>query len=410
VRAKTYSAWEYSIIGCSINNENHNNYISVEEKCFDELCTYAKSEEGSNIFRFVKRGNYLQVQNYVGTIQTKSNYRIDILPKIYPYYDKKYAKKVLVDLLKLLYKIPNYKTTKANLEATNIPLLEIIIEIFTVEIHKLIRRGILSDYISIEEISVHLRGKLKISNQIKRDMQFKGHFNIVHDDYNQNRVENKILKSTLKYLLGVSQSHKVKKSLNIALEHFTMVNYSTNIKMDLKLCQVQKRGMKHYMSALSLAKIFLEHKSLSSFSGSTSSISLLYPMEKLFENYVGWYLLHTENNILSIEGNNEQHNFIKHEKTNKSLLKIRPDFIVKKEDRVIIADAKWKIIKSNNGENKGFSEKDLYQLFAYGGFFAQKYENIELRLYYPKTNENQIEEIYTYIDGKQLRVIFLEMG
>lgn len=40
---------------------------------------------------------------------------------------------------------------------------------------------------------------------------------------------------------------------------------------------------------------------------------------------------------------------------------LQPDIVITKEDKIINADTKWKIIK----EEKDISQSDMYQLFAY---------------------------------------------
>ena len=148
------------------------------------------------------------------------------------------------------------------------------------------------------------------------------------------------------------------------------------------------RGMEHYKNALIWSKVFLKKESFSSFSGDTVAFAILYPMEKLFECFVEWWL-ETKYPHLQIEAQNGGYDFVRKE-DNKTLFGVRPDFLIKKENEVIcVADAKWKLIE-NDGD---FSQSDFYQLFAYKHIFLKEQkenykddicELVRLKIYYPK--------------------------
>lgn len=80
----------------------------------------------------------------------------------------------------------------------------------------------------------------------------------------------------------------------------------------------------------------------------------------------------------------------------------KPDIVITEEDRIIIADTKWKIIK----EEQDISQSDMYQLFAYG----KKYSNQELYLIYPKDGENQPILSYEYEKMLNLKVLFFDVA
>ena len=385
---------EYGLLGLDDSVENYNKFKSakIDKDSFKLLEEFAKNE-GSEIFSF--RGKYLQAKSYVGLIELKNGTIIEILPKIYnDNNEAKIQKQVFLNLLKILYDLPNYKFFESGkFDEEKMPLLEIFIKMFLEEMKFIIKKGIKSDYIEKTDNLNFLKGKLLINRQISKNFVHKNKFQCEFDEYLLNRSENKILKTTLKYLLNKSTNFKNKKQIRLYLEHLYEVEFSKNINFDFRNIKIN-RGTKHYKNALIWAKIFLRDKTFSSFAGKTIAFSILYPMERLFENYVGFKL---KQKFKKIDFQKSKL-FIKNEE-NRPVLYPRPDFII---DEEIVADAKWKIINCDSD----FSEKDFYQMFVYYHLFNAK----ELRLYYPKTKFLNSNKSFFYLENTKLDIIPVDLS
>jgi 5-methylcytosine-specific restriction enzyme subunit McrC len=208
---------------------------------------------------------------------------------------------------------------------------------FLEEVSAIIKRGIKSDYIECEDNLFYLKGKLLINEQIKRNSVHKERFYARYDDYNQNRAENKLIKSTLKLLHSISNDFENRRRIKQYLEHMSWVSFSLNVDRDFTMIKTG-RGMEHYKNALIWARVFLKKESFSSFSGNTIAFAILYPMEKLFECFVEWWLKGTYPH-LQIKAQSSGVHFVK------DLFTVRPDFLIKKDNQIICAaDAKWKLI------------------------------------------------------------------
>lgn len=184
-------------------------------------------------------------------------------------------------------------------------------------------------------------------------------------------------------------------------EHMYSVEYSRNYDIDFRSCKTTTRGMEHYKNALIWSKVFLKKESFSSFSGDTIAFSILYPMEKLFENYMEHILQekYPDSQVLSQNG---EKTFVK--EGDKKLFRVRPDFIIREKNYIkVIADAKWKIID----ENKSFSQSDFYQLFAYWHIYKPKKA---LRLYYPMSENFTKLKKFKYFDKTKLLAIPIDMN
>ncbi|MBT7930161.1 McrC family protein [Candidatus Peregrinibacteria bacterium] len=403
---ETFTISEYGLIGTDDLVEGYNKFTSrkVPAEVFDDLVKFAKMDDGKDVFTFSGNGKYLQAKSYVGTIQTNSGYHIEILPKIYGGQDsEESAQKIFLELLRILYKLPkSIHRENANFQNEKIPILEIFISMFLDEVGYILKKGLKSDYIERQDNLHYLKGKLLVKEQIKRNYIHKEKFYVEYDEYTPNRVENRLIKSTLKYLANISSSFENIRLLRMYQEHIYSVEYSQNYEADFRKCKTNTRGMEHYKTALIWAKIFLKKESFSSFSGETIAFSILYPMEKLFESYME-HRLQMEYQNHQVQAQNGEETFVEDDAKNK-LFGVRPDFIIKEgDDFKLVADAKWKIIE----ENSSFSQNDFYQLFAYQSIYKPKEA---LRLYYPMSNGFKNPKKFTYFDGSKITAVPINMN
>lgn len=63
--------------------------------------------------------------------------------------------------------------------------------------------------------------------------------------------------------------------------------------------------------------------------------------------------------------------------------RLRPDIVMRKGERTVILDTKWKSLVYNPRINFGISQGDMYQMYAY----AKKYKTPEIWLLYPVNAE-----------------------
>lgn len=399
---------EFGLIGCEIEPSNKFLCAKIDKDFYEELESFAKTDKGKDVLQFTGNGKYLQAKSYVGTIQTTSGFILEILPKTVKDNDIEKSKQIFMKLLHLLYKLPNYKNIdSANFERIkDLEIFEIFIFMFLEEVGIIIKKGIKSDYVGFEDNLFYLKGKLLINEQIKRNSIHKERFYVQYDDYNQNRAENRLIKSTLKLLSNISRDFDNQRKIRQYLEHMNWIELSLNIDKDFSMVKTG-RGMEHYKNALIWSKVFLKKESFSSFSGDTVAFAILYPMEKLFECFVQWWL-EKEYSHLQIEAQNGGVDFVK------KLFTVRPDFLIKKDNQVIcVADAKWKLIEKDGD----FSQSDFYQLFAYKHIFLkQQKENykddcelMSLKIYYPKSDYLQNFRVFEYFDNTEIKIVPLDI-
>ncbi|WP_462101904.1 McrC family protein [Campylobacter concisus] len=367
----------------------------IGKKDFDDIENFIlkNSDENAPFLRIASGigGKFIQARNYVGVLQTKSGLTIEILPKIADKNDAERSKAVFIKMLKTLKNFPFKSSNLASLKTQNLPLLEIFISMFLCELEALVKKGIKSDYVALEENLNFLKGKLNINEQIKRNSIHKERFYVGYSEFLSDIKINRIIKTTLKFLYKKSNSSKNQQKIRELLFIFDEVSECEDYKnFFAKL--VINRQVKHYEQTLLWCKIFLLNNSFTPHKGDDIALALLFDMNALFESYVGNFIKK------SFPGTILQHSE-KHLVEDPKSFKLRPDIFLKDK---FIADTKWKIISSSND----ISQADLYQLYAYG----KKHECDKLHLIYPKIDDIRQKTIkFRYDDEMWLEILYFDL-
>ncbi|EGJ7366731.1 restriction endonuclease [Campylobacter coli] len=370
------------------------------EGFYKELEDFAKNNE--NLLGF-KNKNTLKAKNYVGIIQTKSGvleilpkctnldsykkedsssnhdkeklrrcYELDNISKNNDFYEKDFKfnpKNLLINMLKTLKNSPFKKSQISSLQISKMPLLEVFIAMFLDELDGVYKKGLKKDYISIEENRNFLKGKLQFSQHLKQNLVHKERFFTQSDEFMLDIAPNRLIKSTLNLLKSKTTHHKFK--IIKALEMFDEVGFSTNYEKDFTY--KISRHFDYYENLLSWCKIFLQNQTFAPYKGKNEAFALLFPMEKLFEDYVA-HMLKKANPTQNIKTQSSGKYLIS--KKGEKCFMLKPDLYIENET---ILDTKWKIPDSNEDKKHGIAQSDLYQMFAY----ACKFKIHDIKLIYP---------------------------
>ena len=351
-------------------------------------------------------GKVITAKNYVGVITMNDGTTIEILPKIFSHetITESKVKKLLVDMLKTLRNAPFKSLQSTNVNIDKLNIFEIFIRMFVDEVFYIVKRGLKCNYETIQANESVFKGKMVFAAQIKYNYAHKECSFVEYDEFNINRTENKILKSTLYYLYKKTTSIKNKTDIKTLLNVFTDVELSSNYKSDFAQI-VPDRKTTDYQTALLWSKIFLMGKSFTSFSGSEVAFALLFPMETLFESYIAAQLKKSlDNSEYIISTQDKTYHLFDDPK--KFLMK--PDIVIKNKasGKVFIMDTKWKLL-SDTKANYGISQGDMYQMFAY----QKKYTSENVTLLYPLTDkvvQNKDINFLSY-DGTEIKIRFIDL-
>ena len=367
----------------------------IDKKDFGDIENFIlkNSDENAPFLRIASGvgGKFIQDRSYVGVLQTKSGLMIEILPKITDKTDTEKSKAVFIKMLRMLKNFPFKSSNLASLKTQNLPLLEIFISMFLCELEALVKKGIKSDYVALEENLNFLKGKLNINEQIKRNSIHKERFYVRYSEFLSDININRIIKTTLKFLYKKSNSSKNQQKIRELLFIFDDVSTCSDYKNFFANYAVN-RQVKHYEQTLLWCKIFLLNNSFTPYKGDDLALALLFDMNALFESYVGNFIKK------SFPGTILQHSE-KHLIEDPKSFRLRPDIFLEGK---FIADTKWKIIKLKDD----ILQADLYQLYAYG----KKYECDKLHLIYPKIGGATQESIkFKYDDEMHLEILYFDL-
>lgn len=377
---------------------------SIDKKDFDDIENFIlkNSDENAPFLRIASGvgGKFIQARNYVGVLQTKSGLTIEILPKIADNNDAKRSrsKAVLIKMLRTLKDFPFKSSNLANLKTQNLPLLEIFISMFLCELETLVKKGIKSDYVTLEENLNFLKGKLNINEQIKRNSIHKERFYVEYSEFLSDIKINRIIKTTLKFLYKKSNFSKNQQKIRELMFIFDEVSTCDDYKNFFTNYTIN-RQVKHYEQILLWCKIFLLGNSFTPHKGDDLAFALLFDMNALFESYVGNFIKK------KLPGTILQHQE-KYLIEKPIEFRLKPDIFLEGK---FIADTKWKIIRQDIKESEKkykISQADLYQLYAYG----KKYERDKLYLIYPKIDGAKQELMkFKYEKDMQLEILYFNL-
>lgn len=395
------------------NEEYKDKYTCVDRDTFTDLLEFIHAfdsdVEESDVLDFIKIGYRRNIgetvtfKNYVGLIQMKNNCQIQVLPKIeFLNGEQDETKRVFMRMLRSMKDFPSKVFSNANLKMDCMNLYEIFINMYLQEVRQLVKHGIKSSYVGIEDNLNFYKGKLLVNEHIKRNMVHQERFYVEYDEFKVNRPENRLVKSTLLKLQGITLSSENSKAIRQLLTSFEMVSPSTNYDRDFSKIIID-RNTKDYEMLMQWSKVFLKNKSFTTFSGTESARALMFPMEKVFEAYVAQNMkkMFAKYHWDVYSQDKCHYLFNKLNGENHRKFALRPDLVVTRDDKsVVILDTKWKSLINDKSKNYGISQADMYQMYAY----SKKYDTSEIWLLYPVNAEMKYQEIITFDSGDGVTV------
>ena len=418
---KPFQVREYDTIISENENITTEYYKQMDRLIFEKLQEFLQSfvpeDDSSDALDFMKIsykrgvGTTIQMKNYVGVIQMQNGYQIQILPKI-TFHDgsqgraKDQTKEIFLKMLRSMKDFPCKVFHTSNVKVDRMNLYEIFINMYVQEVRALSKKGLKSAYILQEDNLRFYKGKMLISQQIKKNAAHKERFYVSYDEYQINRPENRLIKSTLLKLQKLSNNAANLKEIRQLLTYFELVEPSVHYQKDFDSV-VLDRNTRDYENAIKWSKVFLMNKSFTAFSGETASRALLFPMEKVFEAYVADHMKKImKGTEWTVSTQDKGHYLFQ---TPRKQFALRPDIVIERPGQPpIILDTKWKRLTNEPRKNYGISQADMYQMYAY----SKKYHIPDIWLLYPQTEElkEPSDIVFGSEDGVTVRVFFVDVG
>lgn len=410
---------EYGYILCDDNNDHNESSIDccfVSNADWSFLEQSALSNQKSDRFiRLASRNGRraLQVVNFVGVVSTPTGLHIEILPKTSEAHQNiEETRKILLKLLYVAEDLPFIEATDASLKLYQRSLPEVLISRFLSSLASVVRQGIRKDYHRIESEEPFLKGQLQVAQQLRQPVGRQHLFQISYDVFSENRAENRLIHSALIQVskwVRSADNQKLARELRFA---FNDVPKSTNYEADFRLWK-NTRDMISYRTLLPWIKLILNQQSPFTIKDKHAGISFLFPMEKLFEEYVAKML--KKHLAYQVKAQLQQRHLLESPKA----FLLKPDLaIYNKSELLMILDTKWKLIDQNtkyeNGNEdpkSGISQADMYQMFAYGKKYFKSHQNAKLVLIYPHWGRfNQPLRSFKFDDKLTLDIVPFDLA
>ncbi|WP_025994729.1 McrC family protein [Pseudomonas viridiflava] len=366
---KSITVREYARLTTSHIHSPTLDIAQVSPSAFDWLCELNArfSKAGAALVQIEDR-RWLKLDNYVGVLETPCGTRIEILPKHFEDGDCiQQSRALLKRMIQKSLDLPTRKVGAAALQRFDAPLTEWVMSSFLDALDHLIKRGMRFDYQRVDEEQRYLRGQLNTARQMRQPPGRQHHFQIRHDVFLPDRPENRLLKTALDIVCKITQdpnnwrlSHELRSML---LE----VPSSRDTAQDFKQWR-RDRLMAHYQPVRPWCELIIEKQTPMAIAGDWRGMSLLFPMEKLFERYVAACLKDALPPHAMLHAQRKSEYLCSHQ--GKKVFQLQPDLMITQGAKRWVLDTKWKRLDSKPGnKNYGLSQSDLYQLYAYG----QKY-------------------------------------
>lgn len=405
---KTYTITEY---GGFTRGAALYGYQGLPERTFDALEAFILANNSGSETEAVELlslsarrgvGKIITARNYVGLITMADGTVIEILPKIAGGdLSEGDTKQIFLEMLKTLKDVSFKDFNVSSLRVDRLSLLEIFIKMFIDEVAILTKQGLKAAYLPVEANERFYKGKLLASENIKHNLVSRERFFVRYDDFNINRPENRLIKSTLGLLLKVMGDGNNRRNAMRLLSFFDGVEYSKSVDADFTKCLVD-RSMNHYEKAMSWCRVFLKGNSFSAFSGSAVALALLFPMEKVFESFVAAKFRKHIGNGVNLRTQDTRYSLFD---SPTRAFALRPDIVLEFNGNTVVMDTKWKLL-SDNGRNSGISQSDMYQMYAY----SKKYDAERIVLLYPHSDAVSKTGIrYVSDDNVDVRVLFVDL-
>lgn len=285
---------------------------------------------------------------------------------------------------------------------------EILIKGLTIQL----KRGIHCDYISNNESTSTIRGKIDVSESIKTNSMLRKQMICSYDEFSVNSYRNRIIKSTLVLLLKGQLSKERKKKIKNILLYFSEVE---TINLDSIQWNISyDRNNQSYRMLISICYLVINGLLQSDNDGNTKVMEFQdgQGMSRLYEKFILSYYRKEWKNITAKAS---QIKWQVDDGFFEMLPNMETDIMLSQGNNVLIIDAKFysKTTQSRMNTSKIHSS-NLYQIFTY-----VKNKDHELRdvphkvsgmLLYAKTDELIVPNHEYLMSGNEISVKTLDLN
>ena len=357
----------------------------LEQRLYDRLKRFDQRgrTEKDRVFSWGDRS--ARTTQWVGVIQVPG-LQVEILPKIDEAdlngKDEKetQARSNLLYMLSVAGQVPVRERDVARLASRKASLSETLAAIFADRLRRELLRGPERAYIRREENLRKFKGKLLIAQQVLHNAAHRDRFFCRFDEFSEDTVMNRIFRAACRVLLNATHTPSTQDRLRhclLLLDGVEDVFVHDELFDQITITRQNER----FADVLHFCRLILQGRSPTVRSGRERSFSLLFDMNRVFEDFVAAFLKKQvmplfDGYRLYSQAKSQQRYLMKYKDTNQGgVLLLKPDILIKTPngDQQFVLDTKWKQFSRKVGRN------DLYQIYAY----TKRYECHRSVLLYP---------------------------
>jgi 5-methylcytosine-specific restriction enzyme subunit McrC len=220
-----------------------------------------------------------------------------------------------------------------------------------------LHRGVLAGYQAVEESLATVRGKIRLSEQVRRRFGIGPPIEVDYDDFTTDIVENRLLRAAARALLAFTGSdprlNRDLRRLDTRLAEVSLIQYDRRAIPTVAYTRLND----HYRPAAELARLILASIAFEVHRGNLAASAFIVDMNLVFERFV-FTALRNALNLSQREFRRgvSSHLFLAED----SRIELKPDLSWWKGDQcVFVGDAKYKVPASD------IPNADVYQALAY---------------------------------------------
>ncbi len=271
-----------------------------------------------------------------------------------------------------------------------------------------IKRGLCRAYIEEAEPLGCLRGKIEISKSIKKQTIIKHQLVCTYDEFSVDSYMNRILKTTMEFLLRNNISKERKKKLRNLLLYFKEVKTldTHSIAWNFHF----SRNDQHYRMLMAICHLVVKGLLQTSTDGSMKLMQFLdeQQMCRLYEKFI---LEYYRKHFPHINANASQIGWALDDGFSSMLPIMQSDIMLAYGDKTLIIDAKYYGRATQMHYNaRTLHSHNLYQIFTYVKNKAAFGGTVSGMLLYAQTDENVLPNNVYMMSGNRIFVKTLDLS
>lgn len=332
----------------------------IKDCDLNKLQSYLKCKNLEQVLKVTRHG--IIAKSWVGVIKYKKH-QFQILPKLI--CDNGNTENILKNLIFMLSytkKLDIRTSDTAKLSNSKNPFIEILIREYAKSLFECLKRITPKKYVREEDNLNYLKGKIKFTENIRYNCVNQSKFYCEYDEFSKNNILNQLFLFVSTCLYNISNDSYNKKTLKFIINYYSDIklvrfNRFTAEKINLS------RNQKLFKKPFNLAKMFIEKTSVDLSKNKFENITLIWDMNKLFEEFVFEIMKKFEGELGCKLVAQKGRRLLKNDTSKKRNTFV--DIMVEKgygdELERIVLDTKYKKFVSSDD----FSNADVFQVSTY---------------------------------------------